>query len=354
MANVNISSIEYSKVLLHPERVAEWKRTGDCYPIYVEIGLTNTCNHNCLFCALDYLKRERDFIDKEIMVSTLKDMGGVGVKSIMFAGEGESTLHKNIGLFTRVAKDSGMDVSITTNGIPFGGRKLRECLPNLSWIRFSIDSGSPENYALIHGTKPSDFGRLLKNISHSVDFKREYNLDLVIGTQFLMISESFRESEKLAKILSATGVDNLQIKPYSHHPLSNNNFVVNKEEYNRLEDQLNQYNTETFKIAFRRSTIQRIQGGLTYPLCYGLPFFALIDSKGNVLPCNLFYGKKEFIYGNLYKNSFPEIWQSNQRKKVLEKLHETGMDNCRRGCRLDPTNRDLHRIKNPRPHDNFL
>ena len=95
-------------------------------------------------------------------------------------------------------------------------------------------------------------------------------------------------------------------------------------------------------------------GGIDYSKCYGLPFITLIDAKGNVLPCNLFYNKKEFTYGNLYEQSFNKIWDGEARQRVLEKINKKGTKDCRRGCRLDVVNRYLQRLKNPHPHDNFI
>jgi radical SAM protein with 4Fe4S-binding SPASM domain len=344
--------VDNHKLMLHPERVAEWKEKGDCYPIYVEIGPTNSCNHRCGFCALDYLKFGKDFIDKDIMVSTLKSIGEQGTKSVMFAGEGEPLLHKNIGLFTQTAKQAGMDVSITTNGIAFTKKNIEKCLPNLSWIRFSIDSGSPENYAKVHGTNQEDFGRLIRNIEETIKFRNENNLETIIGAQFLAISQNINEATKLARILNKIEIDNLQIKPYSHHPLKDKKgFNLDIEKYNGLEDDLMKYNSGKFKVLFRKATAKRIDEGINYPECYGLPFFTLIDSKGNIMPCNLFYKDEKFTYGNLYENSFSEVWKGEKRKKILEKIN---INECRKGCRLDPINRYLDRLKNPQEHDNFI
>ncbi len=346
-----MSEIDNHKLMYHPERVAEWKKKGDCFPIYVEAGLTNSCNHRCIFCALDFVDFGKDFIDRDIMISNLKDMAEHGVKSIMFAGEGEPLLHKDIGLFTQKAKEYGMDVSITTNGVAFTKTKIEQCMPNLSWIRFSVDSGSPENYSQIHGTNPKDFRKVIKNIEQSVIFKYKNNLQSTIGVQFLMLPRSMKEGTKLAKICKDIGVDNLQIKPYSHHPKSNNDFIVDSKEYNKLEEDLLKFDSKDFKIIFRKATIQRIEEGNNYPECYGLPFFSLIDSKGNVIPCNLFYNDEEFTYGNLYNESFPKIWEGEKRKKILEKIN---INECRKGCRLDVINRYLNRVQNPEPQDNFI
>lgn len=342
------------KLMYHPKRVDEWNEKGDCYPIYVEIGLTNLCNHKCVFCALDFLKHDGIFIDRGVMLKALKEMGEKGIKAIMFAGEGESVLHSDIGLFVKTAKENGIDVSITTNGIPLTKEKIKDILPSLSWIRFSIDSGSKENYSIIHRTNAEDFDKLIENIKECVRTKEEFGLNVTIGAQFLMIPQNVNEAVKLAKLLKEIGADNLQFKPYSKHPNSVNNLIINSEEYNKTEAQLKVLASDDFKILFRRATIERIQEGINYPECYGIPFFTLIDAEGNIIPCNLFYGNEEFVYGNLYKNSFSEIWESEKRKEVLKKLKEKGCEECRKLCRLDVINRYLHRLKNPLGHDNFV
>lgn len=346
--------VDSHKLIYHPERISEWLKKGDCFPIYLEAGLTNACNNRCVFCALDFLKKEGEYIDKKVMIESFKNISESGVKSIMFAGEGEPLLHKEINLLVQKAKEVELDIAITTNGTLFNDDKIRNCLPNLSWIRFSIDSGSPENYSAVHGTSSKNFYEVIKNIEKSVDFKNKNNLDTTIGTQFLVTTKNIGEASKLAKILKNICADNLQIKPYSHHPHSKNDLVVDNKIYNSLEKELTEFDSQHFKIIFRKKTIERIKEGINYPECYGSSFFSLIDSKGNVLPCNLFYNNEEFTYGNLYKNSFQEIWEGKKRKEILEKLKKVGTKDCRMGCRLDPINRYLHRLKNPELHDKFI
>tara|TARA_Y100000034_G_scaffold45936_1_gene56484 strand:+ start:14276 stop:15325 length:1050 start_codon:yes stop_codon:yes gene_type:complete len=349
-----MTEVDNHKLMYHPERAAEWRKKEDCAPIYVEIGPTNACNHRCVFCALDYLKYGNDFIDKDVMLLTLKSMGEQKVKSVMFAGEGEPLLHKDIGLFVETAKKSGIDVSMTTNGVPFNDKKISQILPNLSWLRFSVNSGSSENYSEVHRTSKKDFSKIIENIGKCVEYKKRNNLDTTIGTQFLVISKNINEAPKLAKILKNIEADNLQIKPYSHHPDSVNDYSIGVDEFNQLEEKLTEFNSNNFKVLFRKQTAKRINEGINYSECYGLPFFTLIDAKGNVIPCNLFYKNEEFTYGNIYKNSFNEIWKGDKRKQVIEKIRKKGISECRNGCRLDPINRYLSRLKNPEPHDNFI
>jgi radical SAM protein with 4Fe4S-binding SPASM domain len=345
--------IDNHKLMYHPKKVAQWVDKGDCYPMHIEIGITARCNHKCIFCALDFLEHRGD-MDTQTMLDALKEMGENGVKSVMFGGEGEPLLHKDIALIVKKAKEYGLDVAITTNGIFFDQEKIEQCLPYLSWIKFSVDAGTPESYAKIHGTNETQFFKLFDNLKKAVEYKKQNNLKSTIGTQFLMIPENLNESILLAKKLSEIGVDYLSIKPYSHHPNSLNNLIVNPEEYNKIEGDLKGFDTDNFKVFFRKETIKRIQEGNAYPECYGLSFFCLIDAKGNVLPCNLFYENPDFTYGNLNEKSFIEIWEGEQRKKVLEKIRKKGVDKCRVGCRCDVINRYLNRLRNPLAHDNFI
>ena len=289
------------------------------------------------------------------MLRALKDMAKNNVNSVMFGGEGEPTLHKDLGLFIQKAKEYGLDIALTTNGTLFNKEIQEQCLPHLSWIKFSVDAGTPETYSKIHGVPKEHFDSLLKNISDSIELKRKNGLNVTIGIQFLMV-RGIDKSEviNLIEMLKKINPDYLSIKPYSDHPRSRKDLIVDTVTYNEFEETLEGLKLKiNFEIFFRRETIERIQEGNKYPECYGLSFISLIDSKGNVLPCNLFYGVDEFTYGNLYKKSFSEIWESDKRKDVLAKLRYKGVGDCRRGCRCDAGNRYLDRLKNPEAHDNF-
>ncbi len=346
------TDIDGHKIYLHPDKVNQWDKTGDCYPITIEIGATARCNQKCVFCALDWVEHKTD-IDSNVMLNALEDMAKHEIRSVMFGGEGEPLLHKDITTFIQKSKEYGMDVALTSNGVFFNKDKREKILPYLSWVKFSVDAGNSEVYSKSHGTKKQDFDKLMNNIKESVNLKKEKGLEATIGTQFLVIPQSLDTAEELTRKLSKIKPDYLVIKPYSHHPLSKNDLIVNPDDYNKLKPLVTKYSNNDFKVLFREATMERIQEETTYPECYGLPFISLIDSKGNVLPCNLFYENTEFAYGNLYENSFNEIWEGDKRKEVLQKLREKGVENCRAGCRCDAGNRYLHRIKYPLPHDNF-
>jgi MoaA/NifB/PqqE/SkfB family radical SAM enzyme len=346
--------VDNHKLMYHPKRVAEWLENGDCAPIYVEVGPTNRCNHKCMFCALDWLEHGGADINSEILIKNLEDMAKFGVKSIMFAGEGEPFLHKDIVSFVQTAKKNGIDVAITSNGIPFTKEKADKTLPYLSWIRFSVDAGTPETYAEIHGTKKEDFSRLVNNLKYAVEIKRKNNLSAVIGVQALLTNKSINEIKSLAELVKEIGVDNIQIKPYSHHPASKNDLRFDFAQAERIREEIESLNDENFQVAYRTQTIKRLQNNRCYEQCHGLPFFSLLDAHGNVIPCNLFYNNPEFYYGNINNQLFSEIWTGERRKEIIQKIKNKGIDECRAGCRLDAINRYLEELKNLGGHNKFI
>lgn len=345
---------ENQKLIYHPDRVSEWLRSGDCYPLYIEIGPTNRCNHHCIFCALDWIEKEHHDISREVMNKAFSEMAACNVKSVMFAGEGEPLLHPHLCEFIVNAKQAGLDVALATNGVLFTEEKIKTALPHLSWIRFSLDAGTPDTHLAIHKGGQKDFEKIIANIRMAAEIKKRNNYSCVIGIQLLIIPENIEETLPFIRLMKGLGADNVQLKPYSQHPLSKNRYCVDTTRLDELSAQIEEYNDDHFQVIFRQKSAHRAVEDKPYSKCYGLPFYALIESDGNVIPCNLFHTRAEFSYGNLYVDSFGKIWQSEKRRNVIKKIKETGIEVCRKGCRLDPSNRYLYELKHPHPHVNFI
>ena len=355
MADIRIDG---HKLMFHVDRLNKWLKGEKFFPIYVEVGPSGACNHRCIFCALEYLGYETRYINTQIFKERLEEMAGGGVKSLMFAGEGEPLLHKDIEELICFAKGCGIDVSVTTNGVLINKRISKESLEALSWIRVSFNAATRENYARVHGTQASDFDRVLENLEQLVSMKRRYQYSCTIGVQLLMIPENYQETEQLANILKEIGVDYFSIKPFSKHPLSSHSLDGNFDYGQMLsfQEALDRLSGNDFKILFRDHTMTKLtEKERGYDCCLGLPFWAYISSDGGVWACSAFLGKKEFFYGSLYEKTFTQIWEGPQREKVLEMVeHELDVSECREVCRLDEINRYLWELKHPHRHVNFI
>lgn len=350
--------IDSHKLMYHVERVDNWLKGENTYPIYVEISLSGTCNYRCTFCALDFMGYQSRFLDKEMLKDRLSEMARLGVKSVMYSGEGEPLLHESAAEIIKHTKNVGIDVAITTNGLLLKEKLAREILKYTTWIKVSINAGTAETYAKIHGTSEKNFQFVLDNIKKAVILNNELGKPCTIGTQLLLLPENYREITTLAEQLKKTGVDYLVIKPYSQHPSSLTKLYESFEynEFLYIKELLESYNDENFKVVFRDWTMKKYsENERHYKICLALPFWAYIDAGGNLWGCSAYLGEENFFYGNIYKENFAQIWEGELRKKSLEFVCSSlDTNKCRKNCRMDEINRYLWNLKNPPDHVNFI
>ncbi len=344
------------KLLYHPIEVANWLQgKGHSYPIEVEIGLSGACNHRCIFCAVDYMGYQPNFLDTKIVLDTLKDLADRGLKSVIYSGEGEPLLHKDAPLIIAKTKEFGIDAALATNGVLLTREKAEICLHALTWIRFSIAAATEETYQKIQRGKTGDLGRVLKNLEDVVAIKRKKKLHTTLGAQVLLLPENREEVVMLAKTLREIGLDYLTVKPFSQHPSSIAKRTVDYSETDALAEDLKSIATETFQIHFRRQSMENVAHEKPYDRCHALPFMTHIDAKGEVFPCIAFVGDENFRYGNLYEKSFVEIWDSPHTEEIMNNFCGDFLRNrCRKACRLDEMNKYLHELKHPGAHVNFI
>lgn len=343
------------KLIYHPEVVARWLKGENIYPIELEIGLTNACNHRCVFCAVDYTGYKPDRIDKQLLMDNIEELASKGVKSIIYAGEGEPLLHKEAVDIINQTKSQGIDAAISTNGVLLTPDVSRECLKSLTWIRFSIAGITDNTYDKIQRGQPGDLSKVLFHMEQAVKVKREQGLRTTLGAQLLLLPDNKDEIVQMGKTLREIGVDYFTIKPFSQHPQSQQILQVDYKEMLELERQVIELQTDQYKVYFRAHAMQKLKCERGYKHCWALPFMVYIDAKGNLWPCIAFMGKEELKYGNINEASFVEIWEGEHRKKIID--HFMNMDlekNCREICRLDEMNRYLNELKNPGEHVNFI
>ncbi len=348
--------IDSHKLIFHPQRVAEWLKGKNIYPLEVEIAPSGGCNHRCLFCALDYMEYKPVLLEKKLILKNLKEMAEKGLKSVIFAGEGEPLLNKKTPEIINTTKSYGIDTAMSTNGVLLTREVTEECLKSLTWIRFSVSAGTSATYDLIHRGKSGDFEKAVENIRQAVVVKKSRNLDTTLGVQLLLIPENIKEVVTLAKLLREIGVDYFTVKPFSKHPKSNCSIdsEFNYQDYIDLERQLNELETDAYRIYFRENSMKKKASGKIYDKCFGLPFFTYIDANGQVWPCIAFLGDNELCFGSLKELSFVEIWEGKRRTEILGIFDAMDIKKCRELCRLDEINSYLHQLKHPGAHVNFI
>ncbi len=364
--------IDGHKLHYHPERVArlieaegDIEKLLEISPIYVEVSPIGACNHRCSFCAVDYIGYpSHNRLDAQRFMSVLDEMGASGVKSIMYAGEGEPLLHKQINEIVAHTKSVGIDVSFTTNAVVLNQRFIEQSIPHVSWIKASVNAGSAKSYAQIHATKERDFVAVIDNLKLAVQFRDEHKLKCTIGVQSLLLPENVHEMAQLGEIVrDEIGVDYFVVKPFSQEPSSLNRIY---EDINYQSDQLRsaeqavrKLEREDFHVSFRSATMELYHEGSDrrYTTCYSTPLFmAYVMSNGDLYGCKDHLLDERFIYGNINENGFKEVWSGKRRRQGIDYvLNQLDVSQCRVNCRMDKINRYLFDLKKEQvQHVNFI
>ena len=351
--------IDSHKLIYHITRVNEWLEGEPIYPIYVEITPSGACNHRCTFCAVDYIGYKTRFLEIGMLKERLSEMAQKGVKSIMYAGEGEPLLHRQIGEIINHTKKVGIDVAITTNAVALTEKLCEEALGSVTWLKASINAGTPETYAKIHQTKGDHFDQALRNLAKAAEIRAKKGLKVTLGAQMVLLPENQNECTLLAQRARDAGLDYVVIKPYSqhHYSLTHQYEGTRYDSREALKAKLMEFNTDKFEVVFRTHTMEKLTDpDRHYQVCQATPYFwAYVMGDGAVYGCSAYLQDERFNYGNLYEHTFSQIWEGEKRMKSIDYVKNTlNIDECRKNCRMDEINRYLWEIKNPSPHVNFI
>lgn len=354
-------NLDGHKLYWHLNRLQDWQSGVPVVPIYVEISPVSYCNHKCIFCGLDFAQNAPKSLDTEILNDRLIEMGQLGVKSIMFAGEGEPLLHKGLAKWVQTAKLSGIDVSITTNGGPATKELLNQLLPHLTWLRFSVDAGSPAVYSKVHTVPDSGFDKTVQNIRDALSIRDQLSSSCTIGVQYLMIRDNLADVENALRLFSELGVDYFALKPYSEHPqmLNKSGFNYSEEDILQVREIVSRYQSlggKTRVIFRENATANYTENGKKFSHCRALPFWGYISSLGDFHTCSVFLNDDRFKVGNVYNDDMKTIFSGEQRCASVA-FGSTDLEvgyECRVNCRMARINEFLEFLNDRPEHINFI
>ena len=156
------------------------------------------------------------------------------------------------------------------------------------------------------------------------------------------------------------GVDYISYKPVYKNAL-NRNHEKNQISYDVVYEHLKlakEMETDEFKVYPKLEQFKEVlenvhNEGRLYQKCYATALSIYLDEDGGMELCGNLKGRG-YTIGNIYKNSFRELWQSERRKLFINKVN---LNKCPAGCRLNPLNIVLWNALHPdvrRIHPNFV
>lgn len=142
------------------------------FPRYMNIELTNICNHKCWFCSHQYMRRKKTQIDPNFFFRIVKEAFELGAREIGVFSGAESLACRRLEEYVAYCRDIGFEyIYITTNGSLATPARFKDLIDaGISSIKFSINGGTRESYAKSAGV--DDFDKVIENIRFCAEYRK--------------------------------------------------------------------------------------------------------------------------------------------------------------------------------------
>lgn len=353
------NSTPYSqlKIFYHHDTLDHLLKNERCAPVYIRIKPTNRCNHNCDYCHYRnaYLDLDEynpnDEIPRERMLQTVQDMADMEVKAVTFSGGGEPLLYPYIEETMEAILESGIDLSIITNGSLLNGKKA-EILSHAKWVRISIESCNDEQYCRIRGLKNGAFRTLCDNIR---EFAKMKNKSCELGINVVVNNENYKEIREIAELMKSLGVNHVKYAPLCTNDTWGYHEKFKDQVTASLQKAQEDLADENFRIIdlytgdFADSVIFERQ----YSRCPIKEFVCVIAANSKVYYCHDKAYLSDGMVCDLCEVSFKDGWYSSA---VTEKFHSfDAMKICNQHCVYDSRNELINSfIDMDKNHVNFV
>jgi len=326
----------HDKVFRHMDRLIDIVEDRITYPVTWELDPTNRCNH---YCVGGYAKgaggrTNNDHLTLKQAKYYVDQVVELNAKAINLTGGGDPMFNKITPKLIEYIRNKGLDVGMITNGSLFNDKSIKTVVDNCSWVRVSLDAGTPKTHAFIRKVPEKQFGQILSNIRNLSEQKTTCK----VGTALLTSPETMGDIVEFTRVSKECGVDYVQIRPFHEDftiPLRINECLAMQDENFKVLYSENKYHAG-YKKQYTRCEAQALSGVINVHKLY--------------LCCH-FRGVDKYELGDLREQSLKEIWHSQHRQDIINNLD---FKDCIPHCRLDLVNRTIDDLKTPVPDENFI
>jgi radical SAM protein with 4Fe4S-binding SPASM domain len=332
------------KILNHPEQVDAYLRGQNPFPITLEIDPTNRCNNQCPECTfID--KDQKLALSAQQILRVVKELRQLqGANAVTWTGGGEPLLYRELGQVVTAVHRLGAENALITNGRNLRDPVfLRDILPILRWVRISLDAGTAETYARVHGVPARAFDEILDNVRAVIAARQAGEYPVTIGISFLTSTTTVTDMQRTVMLAKGLGVDYIQFKPMQKrtgpwsYRYDNGGLIGQVQEFKK---DLQREGTPDFQVFFSKSVFY--SGEQWVPTrCHGQQFSTSVAADGKLYVCCHYKGNPDFCLGDLTRQSFEEIWHSERRWQVLRAIDPR---KCVPWCKHHQTNVLLEEI----------
>jgi radical SAM protein with 4Fe4S-binding SPASM domain len=259
---------------------------------------------------------------------------------VALSGAGEPFFNPDLLDIVRYASTRGADVLTTTN-FTMCSNRLEEIVDSgLSLIKISLDAAKPETYLAIRGK--DFFSKILEDIERLQQVKAaKHSATPFVRLQFVLQSDNLPEIEEMVRLAHRLKANSMYFQPLETLLIQERKEdLARGVELARLRELLEGADIWAAKLGIGTNAGVLVRSLQHYYRKYEpgippsapervclLPWFSLyISVDGDVRPCCSFAEAGTVSLGNIFEQSFGEIWNGEGYQRIRQQALDRNLN----------------------------
>jgi pyrroloquinoline quinone biosynthesis protein E len=304
-------------------------------PPRIDLEPNNTCNLKCRHCQVTHWSKKPVYLDEKGFARVLDQLPHL--VSVKLQGMGEPFLNKKLFAMLREGDKRGIAMQVISNGTLLNEAAIEKMLNLKNFhVCFSIDGATAKVHEKMR--PGSNLQRILTGI-RALTSRRGASARPVITATTVLTAENVHEIPEIVKLADSLGIDTLVIQ--TALTVWGKDDVAGYNESIRVSTQ----NGEVAKILQEAQALAkdlRLEVKVSHDDYYSRknkcpwPWTrAFIAANGDVVPCCVIADSDVIKMGNIYEQSFAEIWNSPKYRELRRRIKEHRLYDFCKNCYHD-------------------
>jgi radical SAM protein with 4Fe4S-binding SPASM domain len=300
-------------------------------PITMDIEPTTGCNFRCTMCQVSSPNFISKNLNYEMFKKTIDD--NKQLLKIKLQGMGEPLVNNNFYKMVEYASKYSIVSEITTNGSLLNEINIKKLQSsNLSRITVSIDGATSEVFEKIR--IKSNFKTVVSNCKNLIKVYKKRMIRPEISAWCVVQKDNVNEFEDIYNLCKEIGFDKLTYQFHLSGWGKSEWDEINrgkKIEIDTLKQQIEKVKkkgaSEGLEVNIFEENLLNFNKQCVWPW-----ESSYISKTGDVVPCCIIGDEKVVSFGNINKNSFKDIWNSENYKNFRTDIKNNKIPSYCQNC----------------------
>ncbi len=343
-------------------------------PVTAEFVSTLNCNFRCVQCSYTEPKKAKNVWLKEessvpsfqannskatnmtpdVMEITLDRLAEGGVRNILFTGGGEPLITPITLEGMRRASLNGNVIALYTNG-RFLDAQTSQHLLELEplFVRVSVYGGNTESsqqYTQAFSDKAS-YQKVIQHLKEFSKIKKELQSSTNFGLSYLvhpLTINSIKDFVKdILKLEIGESLDYIRFTPAVDYFFGrqHDQTIIEQAFKNIEEHYVDALEEQGIKVKLYYHRVSDLNKKKTYDTCRASGWFVEVAPSGEVFLCCEKHFISEYRIGDLTSQTLEEIWNSDLRRNVIDRVNSSHCGDCPTLCKPHELNKVFNLIE---------